>query len=86
MFVAPGLCDHVDCGFTDKLNNFDVLEQYIALRAKVQRGLDFETKLTCFAASVLCRGLVAYQSRHSHDQSASRYITWCIVCNLRKSS
>ena len=34
--VAQGLCDHVDCGFTDKINNYEVYEQCIALRAKVQ--------------------------------------------------
>ena len=34
--VAQGLCDHVDCGFTDKINNYDVYEQCVALRAKVQ--------------------------------------------------
>ena len=34
--VAQGLCDHVDCGFTDKINNYEVHEQCVALRAKVQ--------------------------------------------------
>ena len=34
--VAQGLCDHVDCGFTDKINNYEVYEQCVALRVKVQ--------------------------------------------------
>ena len=62
MCVARGLCDHIHCGFTDKLTNYDVLEQCITLRAKVQVFPGFQIDLTCFAASVLCRRLVAYQS------------------------
>ena len=27
--VAQGLFDHVDCGFTDKFNNYDVHEQCV---------------------------------------------------------
>ena len=40
-------------------NDYYLLAQCIALRAKVQCGLNFEAKLTC--ASVLCKILVAYQ-------------------------
>ena len=49
--VAQGLCGHIDCGFTDRLNNFDVWEQCIARKMSMINALIVLMKYCRFCVS-----------------------------------